>query len=219
MKIPVTPGVSSPTQIEEALEMGLDIVKFFPAENSGGVGALKAFAGPYGGRISFIPTGGVNERNVSSYLACSNVHAVGGSWMVPGKLLESGDFAGIEKLCREARYLALGFSLLHIGINPHGDDAPIEEAKLLSSLLGFPLNEGSTSAFVGKSFEIMKVAGRDERGHIAIEATSVERALEWFSGFGIKPVEETIKTAGGHISFAYIDRPLMGFSIHINRRP
>jgi 2-dehydro-3-deoxyphosphogluconate aldolase/(4S)-4-hydroxy-2-oxoglutarate aldolase len=219
MKIPITPGVSTPTQIEEALEMGLRVVKFFPAENSGGVGALKAFAGPYGGRISFIPTGGVNERNVSSYLGCSNVHAVGGSWMVPDKLLESGDFAGIEKLCREARYLSLGFSLLHIGINPHGDDAPIESAKLLSSMLGFPLNEGDSSAFVGKSFEIMKSAGRGEHGHIAIEATSVERALEWLSGFGIKPVDETIKMAGGHIALAHLNRPFMGFSIHLNRRP
>jgi 2-dehydro-3-deoxyphosphogluconate aldolase/(4S)-4-hydroxy-2-oxoglutarate aldolase len=215
--IPVTPGVTTPSQIEQALEYGLKVLKFFPAENSGGVGMLKAFAGPYGDKVSFIPTGGVSEKNLADYLALPNVHAVGGSWMVPGKLIEAGDFAAVEKLCREARILSLGFSLLHLGLNPDGNDT-LENAKFLSSLLGMPSKDGPTSAFVGHSFEIMKSTGRGEHGHIAIETVSVERALEWLSGFGIKPVEETVKTKGGRIQFAYLDRPFMGFALHLNRR-
>jgi 2-dehydro-3-deoxyphosphogluconate aldolase/(4S)-4-hydroxy-2-oxoglutarate aldolase len=215
--VPVTPGVTTPSQIEAAMEYGLKVLKFFPAENSGGVGMLKAFAGPYGDKVSFIPTGGVSEKNLADYLSQPNVHAVGGSWMVPGKLIESGDFASVERLCREARMLALGFSLLHLGINPDGGDS-LESAKFLSSLLGMPLKEGNSSAFVGKPFEIMKSPGRGERGHIAIETLSIERALAWFAGFGINPVEETIVRKGGRIQVAYIDRPFMGFAIHLNRK-
>ena len=82
MGLPVTPGVNSASQIEEAIEMGLDVAKFFPAGPSGGTEMLKAFAGPYGGKISFIPTGGVGPKNLTEYLSCSNVFAVGG-WSPP----------------------------------------------------------------------------------------------------------------------------------------
>jgi 2-dehydro-3-deoxyphosphogluconate aldolase/(4S)-4-hydroxy-2-oxoglutarate aldolase len=215
--VPVTPGVATPSQIEAAMEFGLGALKFFPAENAGGVGMLKAFAGPYGDKVSFIPTGGVSERNLADYLSCPNVLAVGGSWMVPGKLIEAGDFAAIEKLCREARALSLGFSLLHIGLNPGAEDAAAN-AELLSRMLGMPCSVGNNSAFVGKSFELMKEKGRGEHGHIAIETLSVERALAWFEKFGLKPVEETVRRKGKFIQFAYLDREFMGFAIHFNRK-
>lgn len=216
--IPVTPGVSSPSQIEQAIEMGLQVAKFFPAEPSGGVDMLKSFAGPYGDKISFIPTGGIGPKNLTEYLSCSNVFAVGGSWMVPSDAVKAGDFARIEKLCREARMLSLGFSLLHIGVNPEAGCDSAAEAKLLSSMLGMQLKEGANSDFVGDSFEFMKSAGRGAKGHIAIETLSVERALEWFAGFGVKSVAETIKMKGNHISVAYLDKEICGFAVHLNRR-
>jgi 2-dehydro-3-deoxyphosphogluconate aldolase/(4S)-4-hydroxy-2-oxoglutarate aldolase len=216
--VPVTPGVSNPTQIEQAIEMGLEVAKFFPAENSGGAAILKAFAGPYGHKISFIPTGGISEKNLAGYLSLPNVHAVGGSWMVASKLLNAGDYATVERLCREARLLSLGFSLRHIGINAGEDGEAMENARLLSSLTGMPLDDGAASVFVGKSFEIMKSNGRGKHGHISIDAISVERALEWAAGFGLKPLEDTVKTKDGHITFAYLDRPFMGFAVHFNRR-
>ena len=80
-EIPVTPGVSSPSEIEQALELGLEVVKFFPAEASGGLAKIKAMAAPYGG-IRFMPTGGINADNLNSYLAYDRVLACGGSWMV-----------------------------------------------------------------------------------------------------------------------------------------
>lgn len=216
--VPVTPGVTSPTQIEQAMEMGLSVVKFFPAEQSGGAAILKAFAGPYGNKISFIPTGGVGVKNLADYLSCANVHAVGGSWMVPPEAIAAGDFAKVESLCREARMLSLGFKLLHVGINPYTDGSAAENAKLLAALLGMPEKPGNSSVFVGNSFELMKEAGRGEKGHIAIETLSVERALEWAAGYGFKPVEETVKTKGGVITVAYVDKPFMGFALHFNRR-
>ena len=215
---PVTPGVSSPSQIEQAIEMGLHVAKFFPAEPSGGVDMLKSFAGPYGDKISFIPTGGIGPKNLADYLSCPNVFAVGGSWMVPSDAVKAGDFARIEKLCREARMLSLGFSLLHIGVNPEAGCDSAAEAKLLSSMLGMQLKEGANSDFVGISFEFMKSAGRGAKGHIAIETLSVERALEWFAGFGVKPVAETIKMKGNHISVAYLDNEICGFAVHFVRK-
>ena len=138
--------------------------------------------------------------------------------MVPSDAVKAGDFARIEKLCREARMLSLGFSLLHIGVNPEAGCDSAAEAKLLSSMLGMQLKEGANSDFVGDSFEFMKSAGRGAKGHIAIETLSVERALEWFAGFGVKPVAETIKMKGNHISVAYLDKEICGFAVHLNRR-
>jgi 2-dehydro-3-deoxyphosphogluconate aldolase / (4S)-4-hydroxy-2-oxoglutarate aldolase len=96
-EITVTPGVVTPTEIEAAMALGLDVVKFFPAEASGGVGYLKAVSAPYG-EMQFIPTGGINESNVISYLECPCVLACGGSWMVKGELLKEKRFDEVRRL-------------------------------------------------------------------------------------------------------------------------
>jgi 2-dehydro-3-deoxyphosphogluconate aldolase / (4S)-4-hydroxy-2-oxoglutarate aldolase len=104
---PITPGVNSPTQIEAALEYGLEVVKFFPAEASGGLAMLKAMSAPYSG-VRFIPTGGISAANVRDYLAHPSILACGGSWMVKPALIKAGSFAEITKLCREAVAIARG---------------------------------------------------------------------------------------------------------------
>jgi 2-dehydro-3-deoxyphosphogluconate aldolase/(4S)-4-hydroxy-2-oxoglutarate aldolase len=100
-RIPVVPGVCNPTEIETALEYGLDVLKFFPAESMGGVKSLKAFSGPYS-TVKFIPTGGINTSNVRDYLNLPNVLACGGSWMVSPKLISSKNYSEIARLTREA---------------------------------------------------------------------------------------------------------------------
>ena len=103
--VPVIPGCATPTEIEACMRMGLDTVKIFPAEVVGGVKMLKALSGPYS-NMKFMPTGGVNLSNVVDYLALQNVIACGGSWIVPEKLLDAGEFNQIERLVREAANLA-----------------------------------------------------------------------------------------------------------------
>ncbi len=98
---PVCPGIMTPTELEVALGLGLDVVKFFPAENAGGLKMIKAMSAPYT-MMKFMPTGGINASNVRDYLACDKILACGGSWMVKGDLVKAGDFAQIEKLTREA---------------------------------------------------------------------------------------------------------------------
>lgn len=98
---PITPGIMTPTELEMALEFGLDVVKFFPAENAGGLKMIKAMAAPYT-KMKFMPTGGINTSNVRDYLSYEKILACGGSWMVKGELINSGNFAEIEKLTKEA---------------------------------------------------------------------------------------------------------------------
>ena len=100
-RVPVIPGCATPTEVEACMRMGLDFVKLFPAEVVGGVKMLKALGGPYG-NMKFMPTGGISAQNAAEYLALPNVLCCGGSWMVPGGLLNAGDFDAIEALAREA---------------------------------------------------------------------------------------------------------------------
>lgn len=100
-KILITPGVATCTEIEFALDRGVNIVKFFPAESIGGAKALKAICAPYG-HVKFIPTGGITEKTLPDYLAIKQVHAVGGSWMVAKDLLSAGKFDEVRRLTRAA---------------------------------------------------------------------------------------------------------------------
>ena len=99
--IPICPGCTNPSDIEQALENGLKVVKFFPAEPAGGLPMIKAMAAPYVG-VKFMPTGGIKPSNVRSYLEYDRIIACGGSWMVPGDLVNAGDFDKIRELTKEA---------------------------------------------------------------------------------------------------------------------
>ena len=99
--IPITPGTCNPSNVETALEFGLDVVRFFPAEPAGGLNYIKAIAAPYTG-VSFMPTGGINSENVKEYLKYDRIIACGGSWMVKGDLIKSGNFEKIKELTAEA---------------------------------------------------------------------------------------------------------------------
>ena len=99
--IPILPGVATASEIEQALELGLDVVKFFPAEVYGGLPAIKALSAPYH-MMQFMPTGGVNPQNVKEYLSFDKVLACGGTWMVKDALINAGEFDKIKEMTREA---------------------------------------------------------------------------------------------------------------------
>lgn len=99
--IPVTPGVATPSEMEQAIECGLEVVKFFPAEPSGGLNMIKAVAAPYT-MLKFMPTGGINPQNITPYLQYDRILACGGSWMVKGSLVKEGAFDKITALTKEA---------------------------------------------------------------------------------------------------------------------
>ena len=103
--LPIIPGVSTPSDLDMALEHGLEVVKFFPAEALGGVVMLRALAAPYR-MLRFVPTGGIGPKNLQDYLALPQVIACGGSWMVKPDLYKDGDYSAVENAVRDALALA-----------------------------------------------------------------------------------------------------------------
>lgn len=99
--VPIVPGTQTPSEMEQALEFGLEVVKFFPAEPAGGLKMIKAVAAPYT-RLKFMPTGGINAQNVRDYLAYDRILACGGSWMVKKDLIAAGKFDEIRAMTAEA---------------------------------------------------------------------------------------------------------------------
>ena len=99
--LPLLPGVMTPSDIIQALEFGYEIVKFFPAQQAGGVPMLQAFHGPFPA-LKFCPTGGITAQSAPSFLKLPNVVCVGGSWLTPKDRLAAGDWGGLETLAREA---------------------------------------------------------------------------------------------------------------------
>ena len=99
--IPVTPGTCTPSDVQKCYKLGLEVVKFFPAEPSGGLNMIKAIAAPYT-TIKFIPTGGIDLNNMSNYLSYEKIFAIGGSWMVKGSLVKNGKFDKIKQMTKEA---------------------------------------------------------------------------------------------------------------------
>ncbi len=107
--IPIVPGCVTPSEVEQAFDYGVDILKFFPAEMYGGIKGCQALHGPYP-MISFIPTGGVNQENLYQYVEKSYIYAVGGSWLCPAQSIMDEDFDGITKMVKASIEVLLGFN-------------------------------------------------------------------------------------------------------------
>jgi len=212
--IPVTPGINNPTQIEMALVREIEVVKFFPAEASGGLALLKSMSAPYSG-IKFIPTGGINLNNLCSYLSNNKVHACGGSWMVKTDLISSGNFAEITRLTKEAVSIMLGFKFAHLGINEENKDKALDSANQLLNLFYFPIKEGVSSIFTGPEFEIMKNQYLGEHGYIAIATNDIHRAITYLKVKGISVFSETAKEKDGKLKAIYLDQEVSGFAIYL----
>ncbi len=215
--IPVTPGINNPTQIEMALEIGIEVVKFFPAEASGGLSLLKSMSAPYTG-IKFIPTGGINQNNLCSYLSYNKVHACGGSWMVKDNLISSGNFNEITRLTKEAISIMLGFEFAHLGINEESKDKAFNSANLLSHLFYLPIKEGTSSVFACPAFEVIKNRYLGEHGHIAIATNDIGRAITYLKMKDISILPETAKEKDGKLKAIYLDQEVSGFAIHLMQK-
>ncbi|HOV98321.1 MAG TPA: bifunctional 4-hydroxy-2-oxoglutarate aldolase/2-dehydro-3-deoxy-phosphogluconate aldolase [Bacteroidota bacterium] len=212
--IPITPGIATSSELSRAVEYGLDVVKFFPAEANGGIEYLKAISGPFRS-VSFIPTGGIDETNLNNYLSFSRVLACGGSWMVKPDLLKNNQYDEITRRATQAINKMLNFSLRHVGINTADAKEAENVAGQLFNIVGFPMNVTTGSIFVGAQFEVLKRQYLGAHGHIAIGTNSIERAVAYLSrkGIGIKP--ETKNEKDGKLQTVYLDIEIGGFAIHL----
>lgn len=214
----IYPGCSNASDIESALEKGLNDLKFFPAEASGGLPVIKALSGPFPS-VNFIPTGGINEENLNSYLSYEKVIACGGSWMVKEALIREKRFDEIEFITKNSIQKMLGFKLQHIGINCENGEIAIQEAQLMNSLFDWPLKSTDNSIFVGTEFEIMKNGHFGENGHIGISTNNVDRAYLFFKNKGIEFNEDTVQYDEiGKRKAAYFKNEISGFAIHLCKK-
>ena len=216
--IPVTPGCANPSDIEQALELGLDVVKFFPAEQAGGLDYIKAISAPYPA-LKFIPTGGINAGNIAQYIAFEKVLACGGSWMAAADLINAGQFEKITALSREAVFSLLGFTVAHIGINAGSDEKAAQGAQFFSALFGCAPKEWTGSILAGNSIEIMRAGGLGTHGHIAIATNSVTRAAAWLERNGVALDHANAKKdPKGNVMAVYLKEEILGFAVHLVRR-
>jgi len=212
--IPVIPGINNPTQIEMALERGIKIVKFFPAEASGGLALLKSMSAPYN-EIKFIPTGGINPDNLCNYLSHPKVHAVGGSWMVKANIISSGDFNEISRLTKEAISTMLGFEFAHLGINKENKEKTNHAANLLLDLFNLPIKEEVSFIFTGPSFGILKKKNFGKYGHIAIATNDINRAIAYLEMKNISTLPETAREKYGKLRIIYLAQEISGFALYL----
>lgn len=212
--IAVTPGCVTPTEIMEAMELGLKVLKFFPANVYGGLGAMKALSGPFGG-IKFIPTGGVNAQNLAEYISAPFIHAVGGSWVCPKADISAGHFEKVTQLCREARKAVLGFEVAHIGVNCPDAESSLSLCGSFSEAFGFETKLGNSSNFSTSAIEIMKSNYLGEKGHIAIHTNRMEAAICELAAKGFQIDPDTAKYKGDRMIAVYLRQEFGGFAVHL----
>lgn len=212
--VPVLPGCANASDMTRAVNAGLKLVKFFPAEQSGGVSFLKALAPVF--PLDFMPTGGVNTKNLMDYLSFDRVVACGGTWMVKKDLISGGQWDEITRISREAVKTMLGFELRHVGINC-ADEAEAERtARSFCALLGLEYRPGNSSIFAGTAVECMKTPFLGTRGHLAIGTNSVDRAVYHLELQGAAFDESTRKTdAKGAAKSIYLKDEIGGFAVHL----
>ncbi|HOM43089.1 MAG: bifunctional 4-hydroxy-2-oxoglutarate aldolase/2-dehydro-3-deoxy-phosphogluconate aldolase [Tepidanaerobacteraceae bacterium] len=211
----IIPGCSSPSDIEQAIKLNLEVVKFFPAEALGGIKTIKAIAAPYVG-LKFVPTGGINEKNMNEYLSSPRVLACGGSWMVNDALIKSGEFGKITELTQQAVKTMLGFELGHIGINSENTDEASQIAGAFSLMFGMDYREGNDSIYAGNSIEVMKKQALGRNGHIAISTNSMERAIAYMQSRGYElDLDNSKKDDDGNPVAVYFKQEIGGFAVHL----
>ena len=206
--VAVTPGCVTPTEIMMAKKHDLKVLKFFPANVYGGLKALKSLSGPFPG-TKFIPTGGVSNENIAEFISSPIIHAVGGSWTVPKKEINEGNFEKVTQLCAEARKAAMGFELAHIGINSADADAAMGVAEAFQEAFDFTVKQGNSSV------EVMKTKYLGENGHIAVRTNSMAVAIGELEKRGFEVDMSTAKYKGDRLHAVYLKNEIGGFAVHL----
>ena len=209
------PGTASAGEMQQAMNLGCEALKFFPAEANGGVSMLKNIGAALK-TAKWMCTGGVNAKNVNDYLAYDQIFAVGGTWMCKSDKIKAGAWDEITAMCKEAVDVMLGLELGHIGINCADDAEAAKTAETLAGLLSMAVKPGNSSIFVGnKAIEVMKKPGRGTHGHIAIKTNNVDRAIYHLGQRGVKFDMDSKNVKNGKTIAIYLADEVAGFAIHL----
>ncbi len=168
--VPVLPGCVTATEVQQAIALGLKTLKFFPAEQAGGLKTIKALSAPFP-QIRWMPTGGISLKNLRDYLAFPKIIACGGSYLAKNSDIDAGNWEGITELCRQTVNLVrngseqdFGFEVLHVGFNQENEAEAEKSADTLKNLFGFGKRETPISVFSTDRIEIMKKQGAGKTG-------------------------------------------------------
>ena len=213
--VPILPGTANAADLEICMSYGLEVVKFFPAEQLGGIKMIKALAAPYN-KLKFMPTGGVKEANVNDYLNEPVILACGGTWMIDKEAIKAKNFDKIEELTRAAIRTMLGIKIKHIAVNEtNGNGA--ELAKAFANLFGGNVRETSKGWFGSEQVEIMSEKfKKGTNGHLALQTNNVDRAKRYYESLGYRFDESTADYDDkGNLKFIYFTDEIGGLAIHL----
>ena len=205
----MVPGTATAGEMQQAMNQGCEVVKYFPAEANGGVAMLKNIGAALK-TAKWMCTGGVNAKNVNDYLGYPQIVAVGGTWMCKKDLIEAQAWDQITAICQEAVKTMLGFSLAHVGVNCENEGEAEQAARTLCALFGFDYKPGNSSIFAGGAVECMKAPYLGKNGHIAIGTNSLDRAVYHLGRRGVEFDESTRKPKA-----IYLKGEVGGFAIHL----
>lgn len=215
--VPILPGCANASDMMKAVNAGLKAVKFFPAEQSGGVDFLKSLAPVF--PLKFMPTGGVNTKNMMEYLSYDRILACGGTWMVKKDLIDGKKWDEITEICEEAVKTMLGFSIMHVGINCENQSTASETASEIASVFGLDKRDTDISSFAGNMVETMNTMYLGKHGHIAVGCNDLQRACAYLASKGISFLEETRKVdEKGKTKFIYLQQEMGGFAFHLVKK-
>jgi 2-dehydro-3-deoxyphosphogluconate aldolase/(4S)-4-hydroxy-2-oxoglutarate aldolase len=216
LNLPIIPGVSSASEIEQAIQFNLDVVKFFPAVPLGGVANIKALSGPYP-NISFIPTGGINLDNMNDFLKLPNVLAIGGSWMVDPLDLQAKKLDLIQEKTHQAVASLVGLTFDHIGFQPSDF---ITTVKDIEQLLDLEAVHHAKSSFISEKIEVINVRNQKVQPyHLAYKVNNIQRTMHYLNERGYVFDEETrVINASGQLKAIYLEKNFGGLSIHLIQR-
>lgn len=220
--VPVLPGCVTATEVQQAISLGLKTIKFFPAEQAGGLKVIKALSAPFP-QIMWMPTGGVNLKNVKEYLDFPKIIACGGSYLAKNSDIDAGNWEGITELCRQTVALVhgggeqnFGFEVLHIGFNQENEEEAEKSADTLKNLFGFGKRETPASVFSTDRIEIMKKQGAGRLGHVAVGTNDASAAKKYLEGKGVEFDETTAAyLPDGRLKLIYLKNDIAGFAFHL----
>ena len=216
--IHIVPGCVTASEIQKAVKAGLKTLKFFPAELNGGIDAINLLSGPFP-QVKFIPTGGINFKNLATYLKNKKILACGGSYMATKEQIENGEFDAITAACKKAVDISLGFELAHVGINCEGENDAVNVAKNISEIFRTEPRYMNSAVFAGTAVEGVKSNGLGKHGHIGFYTNSIPRAIAHFEALGIEIDENgTKRNSKGEITCVYLKDEINGFALHAVER-
>ncbi len=212
--VPMMPGAATPGEMEQAMSMGLTNIKFFPAEANGGVNKLKALAGPYQA-AKWMPTGGVNTKNLNDYLSFDRIIACGGTWIATSADIAEGKWEDITNKCKAAVKTMLGFELRKVCIYGDSENAK-KNAEFVSNLLGFDCKE--TECGVEAGCLCFAKENSDAKGCIVINTLNGNRAMAYLKRMGAEIDPDIWYDKKGNVSCFGLKDTVAGFEICIETK-